>query len=143
MVLQGHKMDPNDCISVQKKSSGGNGFPQIVQDNLKAVLETEPRETSHYTMTSNSDNSRRYYYCGGMSLFRFLKNLLQLYGTDEDQLFLAQAEEMGFYPTYHKEQHFTKKKPVYSASDPKWLPSVSYPSTCRFWEEFDTKFEAR
>jgi hypothetical protein len=98
-------VNPNECISLQKKSSGGNAFPQTVRDNLKAVLETEARETPHYAMMSD-DNSRRYYYCGGMCLFRFWKKYLEVYGTEEDKLFLAQSEEMGFYPTYHKEQHY-------------------------------------
>jgi hypothetical protein len=79
----------------------------------------------------------------GCVYFEFWKKCLQLYGTAEDQLFLAQAEEMGFYPTYQKEQHYILKKPVYSASDPKRLPTMSYPTTCQFWKEFDIKFEAR
>ena len=140
--LQRRKADPNKCNSLKKKASGRNSFTQTVWDDLKAVLETEPRETSHYAMTS-SDNPRRYYYCGGMCLFRFWIKYLQLYGTDEDQLFVAQAEETGFYPTYHRDQRYKKNKPVYSASDPQQLPTVSYRSTSGFWTEFDIKFEAR
>jgi hypothetical protein len=46
--LQRRKTDPNNSFSLQKKASGWNGFPQTVWDNLKVVLETEPRESSHY-----------------------------------------------------------------------------------------------
>jgi hypothetical protein len=44
-------------VKVCRKSSGQNGFPQTVQENLKAFLERDPRERSHYVMMS-SDNSR-------------------------------------------------------------------------------------
>jgi hypothetical protein len=100
--LQKRRMDPNECIQIKIKQCGGqHGFWQDVLDNLKAVLETEPQETSHYAL-SNRDNSRRYYYSGGMSLYRFWIKYLELYGTGNDALFLAQAKEKQFYPSYHQ-----------------------------------------
>jgi hypothetical protein len=140
--LQKRRIDPNECIQIKIKQCGGqHGFRQHVLDNLKAVLETEPRETSHYTLL-NRDNSHRYYYSGGMSLHQFWIKYLELYGTGDNTLFLAPAKEKQFYHSYHQMSK-VRRKPVYTDIDPIRKPSVLYYSAMRFWDQFNIKFEAR
>jgi hypothetical protein len=77
-----------------------------------------------------------------MSLYWFWIKYLEPYGTGDDALFLAQAKEKQFYPSYHQMSK-VKRKPVYTDIDPIRKPSVSYYSATRFWDQFDIKFEAR
>jgi hypothetical protein len=52
-ALQKRKVHPNECIKLKIQQKGHTrGFPNEVVKNLQAVLETEPRETSHYALTS-------------------------------------------------------------------------------------------
>ena len=134
-------MEPNECIKVKILNMGRHGFEPSVDGNLRVVIETEPRSTSHYALTSRN-NSRRYYYCGGMSYFRFWIKYLELFGTEDDELFLAQGKDNHFYKTYTRLGR-VKRKPVYTGTDPMRSPSVSYDYARQFWDQFNIKFEAR
>ena len=128
------------CVAFPKKS-GKKPMDSIIEKKLIAVLETEPRETSHYAL-QDRDNSRRYYFSGELSLFHFWKVYLRNSGKINDEAFLAQAESKNFYPGYHKITQVTRK-PEYSIEEPQLKPSVSYEYARRLWSDYDIKFEAR
>jgi hypothetical protein len=140
-VLQKRARNATECLEAKIKSSGRKGFPQSILDNLIAVLKTEQRENSHYALTSR-DNSRRYYYSGGMTLFKFWLKYLEMFGDDNDTLYLAQAGSKTFYPGYQAIQA-VKRKPAYTDTDPMLKPSVSYDKAREVWHRYDITFEAR
>jgi hypothetical protein len=61
--LSGAEDIPLPCGSDHKLS-------EKQKEELQAILETEPRMSSHYA-PQDEDNSRKYYYSGGLSRFHF------------------------------------------------------------------------
>ena len=102
-------------LQIRKCTQKDTGTRQKVNDDLTAVPETEPRETSHYAL-NDANKSRRYYYSAGMSIFKFWLKYLDIYGNEDDKKFLKQGKEKNYYNTYHDKQ--TKKDPGFTDNDP-------------------------
>ena len=139
---QKRKTDVSKSVLVQirKCTQKDTGTRQKVNDDLTAVLETEPRETSHYAL-NDANKSRRYYYSAGMSIFKFWLKYLDIYGNEDDKKFLKQGKEKNYYNTYHDKQ--TKKDPGFTDNDPMLSPSILYSKARKYWKRYDIKFQAR
>ena len=142
-ILQKRKLDPHKSVTVEikKKTSKKAAAKQIVHDDLTAVLETEPRETSHYAL-NDANKQRKYFYRGGLSIFLFWLKYLKIYGNADDKKFLKQGKEKHFYSTYHYKKR-VKKNPGFTDDDPMLSPSVSYESARKYWSRYDIKFQSR
>jgi hypothetical protein len=135
-LLRNRRLDPKACcIEMKILKCGSSGISQCIKDNLEAVLETEPRETCR-------GHPRWYYYCGGMSIFKFWLKYLKLFGTEDDAHFLVQGAKNNHYETYHR-LSAKKHKPLYLDTDPMRRPSLSYTTARQFWKRYDIKFEAQ
>jgi hypothetical protein len=113
------------------------------KEELQAILETEPRMSSHYA-PQDEDNSRKYYYSGGLSRFYFWTKYLETNDCESDTEFVAQCKRVHFWETYQRVKR-VRRKPDYSldSAGMRLQPSISYGAACASWRKFDIKFESR
>ena len=98
---------------------------------------------SHYA-PQDEDNSRKYYYCGGLSRFHFWKKYLHTNQNDSDTRFIAQCSQFNLYPTYQRDGRVRRPPDYASDSAGEQLkPSVSYSTAMKWWSQYDIKFESR
>ena len=129
-------------VDKRKVNSGGsNKTSYDIVATVEAILETEPRQTSHYA-PQDEDNSRKYYFSGNLSFFYFWVKYLNTTGIDDD--FIKSSNEFNFYPSYHdlKKRKFQptvtmyeEKYPDLQLKDGLPRPSVSYTFATSIWRK--------